>query len=127
MPEPVTTGSGADQLTAPPPDGRATQDSIRLTVSQVVLSTPGVVRLEPTLSTAGPKILLHRSPTDGVRVLNRSNILEIDVNIATETTHQARRVARDVHHKVTAEMAKLGRPGTIKVNVLTIDEATGPS
>lgn len=122
MPEPGTT---AEQPKAPPtptPDRAASQDSMQLTISRIVLNTPGVVRLEPTLSSAGPKMLVNPSPADGIQVRNRNNIVEIDVSIATQTTHEARRVARDVHNKVTAAIAKLERPGTIKVNVLTIEE-----
>lgn len=125
MPEPVMTESGTQQPTVlAASSGRtADQDSIHLCVSRAVLNTPGVVRLEPTLSTAGPKILLHRSPADGIHVSTRANIIDIDINIATGTSHQARSVARNVHRKVSAEISKRGGPpGTVTVNVLTIDE-----
>lgn len=126
MPEPGTAGSMTDQLEAlpaPTPDHAATAEhSIQRRISQIALNTPGVVRLEPTLSTSGPKLLVHHDRADGVQIRNRNNMIEIDINIATQTGQEARQVARVIHNNVTAEIAKLGRLGTIKVNVLTIED-----
>ena len=141
MPEPVspepvspdfgTTEAGIDQLRSPEARSVALTeaappshvDTTAALIAELVLATPGVIRLEPTLSTAGPRILIHQNATDGIRLIRRADTVEIDINVATHSTYQARSVARNIHNQVTAATNNPGRqPGTITVNVITIIE-----
>jgi len=92
-------------------------------VASAVLAIPGVVRLQPTLSTSGPGLLIHRNPSDGIRFLTRAGTAEVDVSIATTT---AACEARGVVHHVRATVADVliahgHRPGTIAVSVLAVE------
>jgi len=94
-------------------------------LAEAVLAIPGVVRLEPTLSTTGLGLLLHQDPTDGIRLLIRAGAAEVDINIATRADCQARAVT----HQVQADTARLLRAhgyqtSSTAVSVLTIVPAT---
>ena len=91
-------------------------------LAEAVLAVPGVVRLEPTLSTAGPSVLLHRTPTDGIRLLARAQTAEVDVNIATVATCQARSVTHEVQARTAQVLTTHGYPvSTVTISVLTIE------
>lgn len=92
-------------------------------ITDAVLAVPGVVRLEPTLSTAGPGVLLHRGPTDGIRLLERAGVVDVDANIATTATCQAREVTHRVQAGLAALLTEHGYiPGSVAVSVLTIEQ-----
>ena len=123
---PTALGS-ADRSTPdlPQPQVEMSDETVAEAISETILTTPGVVRLEPTLSTTGPKMLRRHSHTDGIRLLTRAHTVEIDINIATNTTQPARTIARDIHTRVDTRIATLGRTrGRITVNVLTIEDAS---
>ena len=87
-----------------------------------VLAVPGVARLEPTLSTAGPRMLLSRSPADGVRVSGNSHGVDVDVNLATTAAYQARAVTHQVQASILSTLtAHNCIAGSVTVSVLTID------
>ena len=86
------------------------------------MSTPGVTRLEPTLSTTNLKTLLHRGPADGIRLVVRNEIADVDVNVATTRAHQARAVAHQIRREVAAALeAHQVSTGSITISVLAID------
>lgn len=88
----------------------------------VVLAVPGVARLEPTLSTAGPEILLRRKPTDGIRLIRRAGVVDVDVNIATTATWQVRAVTHQIQTSIADVLHAHGyAAGDVTVSVLTID------
>lgn len=95
---------------------------VRRVLATAVLAVPGVVRLEPTLSTAGPGVLLRNDPADGLHLLLRPGSADVDINIATGTAHQARAVAHQIHAVVASTLALHGhKPGAVTVSVLTIE------
>ena len=103
---------------------RSSLDVVLAGLADAVLAVPGVVRLEPTLSTSGPGVLLHRSPTDGIRLLDRAGVADVDVNIATTAACQAREVTHHVQACITSLLPTHGyTPGSTAVSVLTIDPA----
>ena len=122
MPDEPLPGSG--EVARP----RSNRAALLAAVAEAVLAVPGVVRLEPTLSTAGPGVLLHRSPADGIRLLDRAGVVDIDVNLATTAACQA----REVTHRVRADLAALlpahgYTTGSVAVSVLAIDPASPPN
>lgn len=101
---------------------RTRPDVLLAAMAEAVLTVPGVVRLEPTLSTAGPGVLLHRSPTDGLRLLDRAGVADVDVNLATTAACQARAVTHHVQDCISGLLHAHGyTPGSVAVSVLTID------
>lgn len=99
----------------------SSESEVRSALASAVLAVPGVVRLEPTLSTAGPSILLRHDPADGLHLLLRTG--DVDVNLATSSSHQARAVAHEVHAVVASTLALHGHQrGAVTVSILTIDE-----
>jgi uncharacterized alkaline shock family protein YloU len=96
-------------------------------LAQAVLAVPGVVQLEPTLSTSGPAVLLRHSPTDGIRIMMRADVAEIDVSLATTAACQARAVAHQVRSVVADLLTAHGYTnGSVAVSVLTIHPAGPP-
>ena len=77
----------SDAPTGPEPAASAgsRQDLLLAVLANAVVTVPGVVRLEPTLSTAGPGVLLHRSTTDGIRLLDRAGVVDVDVAVGSRT------------------------------------------
>lgn len=93
-------------------------------LAETVLAVPGVVRLEPTLSTSGPGLLLHRNPTDGIRLLIRTGAAQVDINIATQADCQARTVAHQIQANTTSVLLAHGYPSSsVTVSVLTVEPA----
>ncbi|HEY5821285.1 MAG TPA: hypothetical protein VIT20_04885 [Propionibacteriaceae bacterium] len=91
-------------------------------IADAVRTVPGVVRLEPTLSTVGLRGLYRDRDTDGVQLVNRSGLVEADINVATTTTHQARAVAEAIRTAVNGVIGSAGyAASTTTVNVLTIE------
>jgi hypothetical protein len=105
---------------------RSPQHRLLAELAEAVLAVPGVVRLEPTISTAGPSILLRPSPTDGIHVIDRAGVADVDISLATSAACEARTVT----HLVQTVVAKLLEVhgytrGSVAVSVLTIHP--GPS
>ena len=95
------------------------------TATQQAPSPASTKRLEPTLTTVGLRGLIHRQPTDGVQITLRGPLVDADINIATNDTHQARALTQDLCHRILEHLTTTGHePGTITINVLTIDPAT---
>lgn len=100
----------------------ARRDVLLTALASAILSVPGVVRLEPTLSTSGPRALLKPDPTDGIHLLIRTRTADVDVNVATGTTYQARVVAHQVQAAIARTITAAGYArGSITVSILTID------
>lgn len=118
MPDTLPTGG-------PAVVGVRTSAEVLLTsLADAVLAVPGVIRLEPTLSTAGPRVLLGRRHTDGLHVLQRAGSADVDLNVATSSTHQARTVAHQISACITETIAAHGyTTGSVAVSVLTIKSA----
>lgn len=90
-------------------------------LADAVLAVPGVARLEPTLSTAGPRVLLGHRHTDGLHVLDRSGMADVDVNLATSSDYQARTVAHEVHRTISEVLAAHGyATGSVAVSILAV-------
>src|SRR3954451_2700112 len=94
MPDPITSHSS-------PRTAAAARQVLLAAVADAVLAVPGVIRLEPTLSTSGPRALLQRSPFDGLHLHTKEGTATVDINLATSTTHQARAVAHQVQTSIT--------------------------
>lgn len=113
-----------------PPSGTAAHldpEGLRAAIAEVVLATAGVVRLEPTLRSAGLHGLGRLQPFDGIHLIVRSSLVDADVNVSTIGTHQARVVAEDLHRRLTdfLNASRTGRVlGHLTINVLSIDQAT---
>ncbi len=119
MSDPTAEALPASAADSTPP---SSQVEVRRALAAAVIAVPGVVRLEPTLSTAGPRVLLRRDPTDGLHLLIRAGSAEVDVNIATSTTHQARAVTHQIQASIASTLTTHGhRPGAVTVSVLTIE------
>ena len=102
---------------------RSSADVLLTALAESVLAVPGVVRLEPTLSTSGPAALLRSRPTDGIRLLDRAGVVDIDVDIATTASCQARAVTHQVQASIASLLPAHGYAvGSIVVSVLTIGE-----
>lgn len=103
---------------------RSSSEVLLTALADAVLAVAGVVRLEPTLSTSGPRVLVGRHHTDGLHVLQRSGEADVDVNVATSSTHQARTVAHQIHTSIAEVLAAHGHStGSITVSVLRINPA----
>ena len=97
-------------------------NAVLTAVADAVLAVPGVVRLEPTLSTAGPSMLLRHRPTDGIRLLDRAGVVDVDVYLCTTAAHQARAVTHQVQAGIAGVLTAHGyTPGPVTVSVLTIN------
>jgi uncharacterized alkaline shock family protein YloU len=120
MPELLTAGRG--------PAGAATrQPALLAALADAVLGVPGVVRLEPTLSTSGPRVLLQRGPYDGLHLLTRAGTADVDLNIATSSTHSARDIAHRVQARIAEVLTANGyAAGAVTVSILTIAPPEGP-
>lgn len=98
-------------------------DEVLPAIAAAVLAVPGVTALSPTLSSAGLRSVIHRRATDGIQLVTRTGLVEVDVNVATAGTRSARAVAHEIRDRVGAELRSHGSiPGTIAVSVLTIGE-----
>ena len=103
---------------------RSSSEVLLTALADAVLAVPGVVRLEPTLSTSGPRVLVGRHHTDGLHVLQRSGEADVDVNVATSSTYQARTVAHQVHTSIAEVLVANGyTAGSVAVSVLRINPA----
>ncbi len=101
---------------------RSSHEALLTAIKAAVLAVPGVVRLEPTLSTGGPAVLLRRGPTDGIRLLDRAGVVDVDVDIATAAAWQAREVTHHVQAGLAALLLVHGYvAGSVTVSVLTIE------
>ena len=100
---------------------RSSGDALIGAVAEAVLAVPGVARLESTLSTAGPGALLHVNITDGIRLLARAGVADVDINIATTAGHEVRAVTHHVQASVSNLLPLHGYTvGSIAVSVLSI-------
>lgn len=102
---------------------RSSPDVLLAALAEAVLAVEGVLRLEPTLSTSGAGALLQRRPTDGVRLLDRAGVVDVDVDIATTPGCQARAVTHLVQAGIASLLPAHGyAAGSVAVSVLTIGE-----
>lgn len=131
MPEPLAPTGDPAVLPdgAPGGPGAAVDDdsAVLAALAEGVLAVPGVLRLEPTLSTVGPRLLRHRADTDGISLLRRAGVAEVDVNVTTRGDRTARQVARGVQARISETLDSLGyRHDRVTVSVLSIDAPTRP-
>ncbi len=119
-----TRAAASDSPSRPALDDDA---ALATEISDAVRNTPGVVRLEPTLSTAGLRGLYRRGPTDGIQLVTRRGMVEVDINVATADSHQARAVAEDIDARVATLLYGLGcSQSSTSVNVLTVEATASP-
>lgn len=92
-----------DTSPAPPSAGHQAQNNaaLRRAIADSVRSTPGVISLEPTLHTAGLHGIYRRDDTDGILIKTISDHTAIEINIATDSAHPARRVAQATAQQIT--------------------------
>lgn len=96
--------------------------ALRAAIAEQVRATAGVVRLEPTLSTAGLRGAHRRGAVDGVRVACRRDEVDVDVNIATSVAHRALDVAEQLHREISVLITTQGgHPGAVTISVLAIE------
>lgn len=103
-------------------------DELAGVIADTVLATPGVVRLEPTLSAVGLRGLYRNRRADGIQLVTRSGVVEVDINVATNRSHQARAVAEAIRAAVIDLLGSMGLvQGVTTVNVLTIEADSATS
>lgn len=100
-------------------------DALHQHVARLVLAHPGILRLEPTL--LGALGRGRRTGLDGVALSVHGRVVDLDVNVATRCTHQARASLIELHAQVVDLVAQHGFvPGTVEISVLAIDLAPEP-
>ena len=105
---------------------RSAQHELLAELAEAVLTVPGVVRLEPTISTAGPSILLRPSPTDGIHLIDRAGVADVDVSLATSADCEARSVTHQIQAVVAGLLEVHGYSrGSVAVSVLAIHSGAG--
>lgn len=117
--------SGATAL-EPVPDGSADPaEALRQRLGQLVLSHPGVLRLEPTLLGA-VQGLARPTGLDGLRLTTQGRVVDLDVSLATRADRQARASVIELHRQLLDVVVEHGYvPGTVEISVLTIEEPEG--
>lgn len=111
---------------------RAATDALRDDLAGTAQAVPGVVRLEPTLRNAlrrlrvGSTVLLNgsgaRSAADGIELHRRGDVVDVRVEIVTDTTRSAAATARDVRRALVDVLARHDlRPGSVAVAVLSVE------
>lgn len=104
--------------------GRAGTDAVRREVARVVLSDPGVLRVEPTLATAVRSWSTAPAPDELVRVTSVAGAVDVAVHLAVQGD-QARLVAHRVRESVRELLVAHGmEPGSVEVSVLTVEPVT---
>lgn len=92
------------------PSQKLSLPAVAQLVADAVLATPGVVRIEPSLSGA----LRHltslsarepRSPVDGVKVAVDAGLLTIAVDVSVRSIAPALDIVSDAQHRVAAALA----------------------
>ncbi len=149
---PLTHGelaAAVDQADPPTSPKDRVNRSVQLgeLISQAVVATPGVVRVEPTLKNALLRIttsatttmagVLHGSDhdrperylaIDGVSVVVHNNYVDSSIDIVTDTTQPARRTAQLTQQRVEAVIRDAGlTPVTTAITVLWIEPPTTPA
>ena len=126
----------SEPLTVPGEDGQALRststpavvgtvgdpvDALHEHVARLVLAHPGILRLEPTLL-GSMRGLGRRQGLDGVAVSVHGRVVDLDVNVATRYTHQARASLIELHAQLVDLVTQHGFvPGTVEISVLAID------
>lgn len=111
---------------------RAATDQLRDDLAAAAQATPGVVRLEPTLRNAlrrlqvGSTVLLNgrgaRSAADGIELHRRADVVDVRVDLVTDTTRSAAETAKDVRRGLVEVLARHAfRPGNLAVAVLSVE------
>lgn len=96
-------------------------DALREHVGRLVLAHPGVLRLEPTLLGAVHG-LRRGTGLDGVALVTHGRVVDLDVNLATRSSHQARASVLELHDQLVDLVTQHGFvPGTIEISVLAIE------
>ncbi len=128
----TTTGPDADQE----PAGKLTTADLSRAVTEALLGTPGVVRVEPTLRNALP----GAGGTDAgsaaqntrrlftihnvVRLTIRGSFVDATADIATDNAHPARRTAELAKKRIGEAIRAAGKsPTTIAIHVLAIERS----
>lgn len=85
---PVVPDRHADQVA----DADSELSDLLRAVASAVLAVPGVSHLQPTITTVGPRLLLHQEPTDGVRIRRCADgpHLRVDIDITVRGTQSPR-------------------------------------
>lgn len=101
---------------------RMRQDELREAIAERIRQIPGVHGLEPTLSTAGLRALHWRGHTDGIQLVARHGVIDVDVNLATNATRQVREIAETVQTTINELIGTAGyTAGSTTVSVLRIE------
>jgi len=95
-------------------------DALHEHVGRLVLAHPGILRLEPTL--LGALGRGRRTGLDGVALSVHGRVVDLDVNVATRNTHQARASLIELHAQLVDLVTRHGFvPGTVEISVLAVD------
>lgn len=124
--EPVPAQAAASALgTVPLVVADARSDPLEVLheqIGQVVVAHPGVLRLEPTLLGA-LRGFGERSSLDGIQLVLHGRVIDLDVNVATRSDHQARASVLELHHQLTTLVTAHGYvPGSLEISVLAVEE-----
>lgn len=118
----ITNPTASDPVTPPNSPTRMNQRGLREAIAAKIRLIPGVHGLEPTLSTAGLRAMYRRSHTDGIQLIARNGLIDVDINLATNATRQVRQIAETVQTTITELIRTTGyTPGSTTVSVLRIE------
>jgi hypothetical protein len=117
-----------------PDRGAGATEDLRVAAAAAVSALPGVARLEPTLSTALRRLRATAVATvpvsssttssgeDGIQLVRRGDLVDVDVDITAAATQPADRTARAVRSCLRDTIAAHHfRPGDIAVTVLKLE------
>lgn len=97
------------------------EQAVKAAIVAAVRDTPGVLGLEPTLSTLIQRV--GRTGADGLVMTRHGRILDVDLNVSTSSTHQARSTVIGLRARIVDLIAAHGlAPGSVEISVLSIDE-----
>ncbi|WP_026549658.1 hypothetical protein [Arthrobacter sp. Br18] len=120
-------------------------DAVADSLSESLLQLPGIVRLEPTVKSMMNRLRalslnsLHRNTgavrqeprmaaRDGLLLSASGEILNVQIDIATDVVHPAVEVAQIVQGRTTDIISKAGlQVGSINVTILAIEGSPSPA
>ncbi|GAB2576301.1 hypothetical protein [Microlunatus antarcticus] len=119
-----TSRTGTASLSVLPAPGTFEDpaEALRVQVAQLVVAHPGVLRMEPTLLGALHS-LRQGGSLDGIQLDVHGRVVDLDVNVSTRASHQARASVIELHRMLRELVAAHGFvPGSVEISVLAVEE-----
>lgn len=119
-----TSRTGTASLSVVPAPGSFEDpvQALRARVAQLVVAHPGVLRMEPTLHGALHS-LRQGGSLDGIQLDVHGRVVDLDVNVSTRASHQARASVIELHRILRELVTAHGFvPGGVEISVLAVEE-----